>query len=64
MIVIYKKGHDIVMPDALSRLSIKLYSQKKPEEEKQAFAGMILFGLDETELKRLRKAYPSVMSTK
>ena len=55
MIVVYKKERDMVISDALLRLLIKLYSQKEPEEEKQAFAGVILLKLNEAELNRLRE---------
>ena len=53
MTVVYKKGRDMVVPDALLRLSIKLYSQREPKEERQAFTDTILLGLDEAELNQL-----------
>ena len=43
----------MVVSDALSRLLIKLYSQKELKEEKRAFIGIIILGLDEAELNRL-----------
>lgn len=53
--VIYKEGRDMVVPDALSRLSIKLHSQKEPQiSEEQAYAGVVLLGLEEAELNKLR----------
>ena len=55
MTVVYKEGRDMVVPDALSRLSIKLHGQRESTQlEQQAFAGMVLLGLDDTELDRLR----------
>ena len=55
MVVVYKEERDMVVPNALLRLSIKLHSQKEPKEEKQAFIGVILLRLDEAELNRLRE---------
>jgi hypothetical protein len=40
----------MVVPDALSRLSTKLHSKSRLKEEKQAFVGMVLLGLNEEEL--------------
>ena len=55
MTVVYNEGRDMVVPDALSRLSVKLHNQRELEEEKQAFAGVVLPGLDDAELDRLRE---------
>ena len=53
MTVIYKKGRDMVISDALSRLSIKLYSERELKEEKRAFINIVLLGLNKAELNRL-----------
>ena len=55
MIVVYKKERDMVISNALLRLSIKLYSQREPKEVKQAFIGVILLRLNKAELNRLRE---------
>ncbi|ERF74441.1 hypothetical protein EPUS_09486 [Endocarpon pusillum Z07020] len=56
MTVIYKEGRDMVVPDALSRLSMKLHSQKELQQpEEKAFLGVVLLGLNEGELERLRQ---------
>lgn len=55
MTVIYKEGRDMVVPDALSRLSTKLHSQRQPPEEEQGFCGVVLLGLDGAELDRFRE---------
>ena len=56
IIVVYKEGRDMVVPDALSRLSVKLNSANPDEEvDSDAFAGIVLLGLADEELTRLRQ---------
>ena len=53
MTIVYKKGRDMVIPDALLRLRQKLYSQiGLIALEKQAIIDIVLLSLDDTEVNR------------